>query len=165
MQTPWGEFPVADAHTHFFSRRLFQSLAAQASRSVEQVIALLGWELPADDPRELARVWVAELDRHGVARAALIASIPGDAASVLAAQAERPDRFWAYAMVNPAAENAPVVEGLDAVCFFPAMHRYSIHDARVQPWLDQAAAHGCAVFVHCGVLSVGVRKKLGLISP
>jgi predicted TIM-barrel fold metal-dependent hydrolase len=165
MQTPWGDFPVADAHTHFFSRRLFQSLAAQCSRSLEQVMESLGWQLPPEDPAVLARTWAAELDRHGVARAALIASMPGDEASVLAAKAERPDRFWAYAMVNPAAENASITEGLDAVCFFPAMHRYAMHDARVQPLLDQAAAHGCAVFVHCGVLSVGVRKKLGLSSP
>ena len=28
-----------------------------------------------------------------------------------------------------------------------------------------AATPGTAVFVHCGVLSVGVRKKLGLPSP
>ena len=165
MQTPWGDFPVYDAHTHFFSRRLFQSLAAQCSRSLDQVVASLGWQLPPEDPAELARTWAAELDRHGVARAALIASIPGDEASVMAARAACPDRFWAYAMVNPAAENASVAEGLDAVCFFPAMHRYSMHDQRVQPLLDQAAAHGCAVFVHCGVLSVGVRKKLGLSSP
>jgi hypothetical protein len=45
------------------------------------------------------------------------------------------------------------------------MHLYSMHDPRVEPLLEQAAAHRCAVFVHCGVLSVGVRKKLGLPSP
>jgi uncharacterized protein len=165
MQTPWGDFVVADAHTHFFSRRLFQSLAAQCSKTLGQVMEALGWQLPPEDPAELARTWAAELDRHGVARAALIASMPGDEASVLAARAERPDRFWAFAMVNPAAESIPVAEGLDAICLFPAMHRYSMQDARVQPVLDQAAAQGCAVFVHCGVLSVGVRKKLGLSSP
>jgi len=165
MQTPWGDFPVADAHTHFFSRRVFQSLAAQCSRSVDEVVLSLGWQMPPEDPVELAHTWAAELDRHSVDRAALIASVPGDEASVLAARDECPHRFWAFAMVNPASENATVVEGLDAVCFFPAMHRYSIHDARVQPLLDQAASRGCAVFVHCGVLSVGVRKKLGLSSP
>jgi predicted TIM-barrel fold metal-dependent hydrolase len=132
---------------------------------VDDVILSLAWQLPPEDPAELARTWAAELDRHGVARAALIASMPGDEASVLAARAEFPDRFWAFAMVNPAAANVSVVDGLDAVCFFPAMHRYSIQDVRVQPLLDQAAAHGCAVFVHCGVLSVGVRRKLGLSSP
>jgi predicted TIM-barrel fold metal-dependent hydrolase len=165
MHTAWGDIPVSDAHTHFFSRRFFQSLATQCGKTIEEVGSSLGWQLPADDPADLARTWQAELDRQGVARAALIASFPGDEASVLAAKAECPDRFWAYAMVNPMAENAAVAEGLDAICLFPAMHRFSMNDVRVQPLLDQAAARGCAVFVHCGVLSVGVRKKLGLSSP
>ena len=26
MQTPWGEFAVADAHVHFFSRRFFAAM-------------------------------------------------------------------------------------------------------------------------------------------
>jgi predicted TIM-barrel fold metal-dependent hydrolase len=40
-----------------------------------------------------------------------------------------------------------------------------LHDDRVQQIVSVAAAHpGTAVFVHCGVLSVGVRKKLGLPS-
>jgi predicted TIM-barrel fold metal-dependent hydrolase len=58
-----------------------------------------------------------------------------------------------------------VPDGLRAICLFPAMHRYSMHDAVVEPLLAQAAAHRCAVFVHCGVLTVGIRKRLGLSSP
>jgi predicted TIM-barrel fold metal-dependent hydrolase len=94
----------------------------------------------------------------------MIASIPGDEASVFAARAAHP-RFLAYAMVNPLAENAAVVPGLDAICLFPAMHRFSLHDPKVQPLLDQAADENCAVFVHCGALTVGFRRKLGLPSP
>jgi predicted TIM-barrel fold metal-dependent hydrolase len=46
------------------------------------------------------------------------------------------------------------------------MHRYSIQDERVRPLLEAAVAHpGIAIFVHCGVLTVGVRAKLGLPSP
>ena len=164
MQTPWGDFPVSDAHTHFFSRRFFESLAAESGRGVQEVADTLGWQLPAEDPAELAKVWAAELDGYGVSQAALIASIPGDEASVTAARAAHP-RFLAYAMVNPLAEGASVAGGLDAICLFPAMHRYSINDPAVQTLLDQAADQGCAVFVHCGVLTVGVRKKLGLPSP
>ena len=52
-----------------------------------------------------------------------------------------------------------------AMCLFPAMHRFSIQDERARRLFDVAAATpGTAVFVHCGVLSVGVRKKLGLPS-
>lgn len=165
MQTPWGDFPVSDAHAHFFSRRFFEALAAQCGKPAEEVAGSLGWQLPPENPAELARTWATELDGQGVARAALIASVPGDESSVLAAVAACPSRFFAFAMVNPLAENAAVAAGLHAICLFPAMHRYSLHDPKVALLLDQAAAQGCAVFVHCGVLTVGVRKKLGLPSP
>lgn len=165
MQTPWGECAAVDAHIHFFSRRFFEVLASQAGKSAESVAAELGWELPPSDAAELARRWTAELDTQGVARAAMIASVPGDAASVRAAAVACPGRFLAYAMVNPLADSPDVIDGLDALCFFPAMHQYFIHDRKVEPFLEQAAARGALVFVHCGVLTVGVRTKLGLPSP
>ena len=132
--------------------------------SAEEVAGTLNWDLPPEDPGELGRKWAAELDGHGISRAALMASIPGDADSVQAAVEACPKRFLAFAMVNPR-EDPPPAARLDAMCLFPAMHRYSMHDARVQPLLDQAAAQGCALFVHCGALTVGVRRKLGLPSP
>src|SRR5579883_3633223 len=102
MQTPWGECTVADAHVHFFSRRFFELLAAQAGKHIETIAAELRWELPTD-PVEAGKRWAAELDVHGVRKAALIASVPGDADSVRAAAAACPGRFLAYAMVNPRA--------------------------------------------------------------
>ena len=46
------------------------------------------------------------------------------------------------------------------------MHRYDLQDERVRQLFDACAARpGTAVFVHCGVLSVGARTKLGLPSP
>lgn len=55
---------------------------------------------------------------------------------------------------------------LRGICLFPAMHGYRLDDERVKEVFAAAAAHrGAAVFVHCGVLTVGVRKKLGLPSP
>jgi len=165
MQTPWGDCAVSDAHVHFFSRRFFEALGAQCGKTAAEVAAAVDWELPPPDPTELARQWVGELDTHGVERAALIASIPGDEASTVAAVNAHPDRFYAYAMVNPLAEHAAVARGLRAICLFPAMHLFSMQDPRVEPLLEQAAARHCAVFVHCGVLSVGVRQKLGLPSP
>src|SRR5207247_11422416 len=116
--------------------------------------------------------WATELDGQGVARAALIASLPGDEASVEVAVSEFPSRFLGYFMVNPLEEGA--VErvqialrcGLHAVCLFPAMHRYSIQDPKVDAVIQTVAGfRGRAVFVHGGVLTVGVRKKLGLSSP
>jgi predicted TIM-barrel fold metal-dependent hydrolase len=165
MQTPWGECAVWDAHVHFFSRRFFDSLATQTGQSVDSIAAELGWELPPTDPAALASRWVAELDRHGIERAAVIASLPGDEPSVTTAAASSSNRLLAYAMVNPLAAQPSVLAGLNAVCFFPAMHGYFIHDPRVTPLIEQAEAQGSLVFVHCGVLTVGVRKKLELASP
>jgi len=173
IQTPWGRLPVADAHVHFFSHRFFSSLAEQKGIAAAQIGPLLNWQLPPSDPAELADVWVPELDQHGVERVALIASVPGDAESVIAAVRRHPTRFYGYMMVNPVAPHAleqaktALASGhIHAFCFFPAMHRYSIQDDRVAALLQLLAARPAALaFVHCGVLSVGVRKALGLPSP
>src|SRR5262249_18750042 len=62
--------------------------------------------------------------------------------------------------------SAAVAGGLSGICLFPAMHRYALHDERVTPIYEIAQSNpGTVVFAHCGVLSVGVRKKLGLASP
>ena len=172
MLTPWGDFAVADAHVHFFSRNFFSALGSQAGKTVEQVAETAGWVLPPEDPAELGRAWAAELDGHGVRHAALIASMPGDEASVESALAECPDRFFGFFMVNPLEEGAlervqiALRCGLHAVCLFPGMHRYPMSDARAEAVIKAAAdSGGRAVFVHCGVLTVGIRKKLGLPSP
>lgn len=170
--TPWGDLEVRDAHIHFFSHRFFSSLATESRRTVDEIGAALGWEMPAAEPERLADRWARELDRHGVGQAAVIASVHGDEGSVAAAVARCPDRFFGYFMLNPcardAAERASKVldTGLRAVCFFPAMHRYSMDDERADAILRLIAAKpGTCAFVHCGVLTVGVRNKLGLPSP
>ena len=172
METPWGTLPISDAHIHFFSHRFFSTLADQKKAPLNSLEPLLGWQMPDEDPEQLAAAWVQELDRHGISKAVLIASVPGDQDSVIAAVERFRDRFYGYMMVNPTAPDAAVqVESalssgnMHGLCFFPAMHCYSIQDERVQKLLDVAAAKpGTVVFVHCGVLSVGVRRKLGLPS-
>jgi predicted TIM-barrel fold metal-dependent hydrolase len=130
MKTPWGDLPVCDAHIHFFSHRFFEMLGGGER---------LGWELPTEDPRLLAARWESELDRHGVSKALLIASLPGDEASVEAAVGAFPERFRAIFLVNPLETGTPeLVEAalrrgkLQGVAFFPAMHRYSMNDNRAQ---------------------------------
>jgi predicted TIM-barrel fold metal-dependent hydrolase len=157
---------INDAHCHFFSTPFFAALGGDSA------LATLGWDAPGS-AEALADRWVAGLDRAGVSRAALIASIPGDAASVGAAVARHRGRFVGFFMVDPTQPAAPAStasaidnEGLRAICLFPAMHRYSIQDERARKIIEVAAERpGTAVFVHCGVLSVGVRRKLGLPSP
>lgn len=171
-QTPWGVIPVADAHIHFFSHGYFRLLAAQKpGLTVEAIEPILGWDMPPESPAGLAARWAAELDRQGVERACLLASLPGDEASVAAAVAAFPARFRGYFFFNPCAPDAldrleqAWTAGLSVPCLFPAMHHYPMHDPRAMAVVERVAARKGVLFVHCGVLSVGVRKKLGLPSP
>ena len=160
---------INDAHCHFFSSRFLELLAPDAGRG-DELVFRLQWD-PPGTPTELGDRWIAELDRHGVGRAALIASIPGDAVSVAEAVAHHPHRFVGFFMHNPMAVDADAVLArslkdyqMDGICLFPAMHGYRLGDECVERVFRAAADGGAAVFVHCGVLTVGVRKKLGLPS-
>jgi predicted TIM-barrel fold metal-dependent hydrolase len=167
---------ICDAHCHFFSSRFLELLTAGVPGFPDTgrylaVSHRLGWQDPGT-AEELADRWIAELDRHGVARAAMIASIPGDEDSVTVAVRRHPTRLVGFFMFNPAAgevgtrlTRALGERQLRGICLFPAMHGYRLDDERVKEAFAAAADRGAAVFVHCGVLTVGVRKKLGLPSP
>ena len=83
-------------HCHFFSEQFFATLGRQrppgSQQSAADIVAALGWDRPGS-PEDLADRWVKELDRAGVARAALIASVPGDEESVARAVARHPSRI------------------------------------------------------------------------
>jgi predicted TIM-barrel fold metal-dependent hydrolase len=168
--------PVADAHVHFFSSGFFRALGAARPTSViapgdaaVTVPEQLGWTSPGTD-EALADTWADELDRHAVSNAMLIASAPGDEKSVATALARHPSRFIGAFMYDPAAPDAAnrlasaFALGLKTVCLFPAMHKVAVDDPRSVEVFETAARAGGAVFVHCGVLSIGARKKLGLSS-
>lgn len=162
---------INDAHIHFFSPGFFAGLGATRQR-----VTALGFDFP-ESAEALAARWIADLDRHGVGRAALIASLPGDADSVAKAVALHPSRFTGFFMLDPTREDAityaqrALDEGLRTICLFPAMHRYPLYDECVARVFELAAGRRggtvgpISVFVHCGVLSVGIRKKLLLASP
>ncbi len=163
---------ICDAHCHFFSRRFLEILTKDtphAARGLERVADSLAWDLP-DSAESLADRWVGELDKHGVDRATLIASVPGDGNSVVVAVRRHPSRFVGFFMFNPVASDADLQleRGLDAglrgICLFPAMHGYQLDDQRVAGVFAAAERQRAAMFVHCGALTVGVRKKLGLPS-
>jgi uncharacterized protein len=168
--------PTCDAHCHFFSTRFLEVLTSGVPGWPDQdraaaVSHRLGWQEPGT-AEALADRWAAELDRHTVSRAALIASIPGDEESVAVTVRRHPSQFVGFFMFNPAAgeiatrlARALGPLGLRGICLFPAMHGFRLDDESVKDVFAAAADHGAAVFVHCGVLTVGVRKKLGLASP
>ncbi len=160
---------INDAHCHFFSSRFLELLAPDLG-TADDIAARLQWDAPGT-ATELGDRWIAELDRHDVARAALIASVPGDAASVAEAVAHHPHRLVGFFMHNPTGlDSDAVLERslsnfqMQAICLFPAMHGYGLDDECVERVFRAATEHGAAVFVHCGILTVGVRKKLGLPS-
>jgi predicted TIM-barrel fold metal-dependent hydrolase len=175
MKTHWGDIDVADAHVHFFSHTFFKALATQKGQPdrVDELIAQLAWEAPPTLNAELGKRWIQELDRHGVSQSILMSSIPDDEASSAEAVQAFPNRFYGYFMFNPKtadaggrAARAFDQHRMQGLCLFPAMHRFSIQDELVQPVLAEAEKRrNVVIFVHTGVLTVGVRKKLGLPSP
>lgn len=177
--TPFGDLEIFDAHTHFFSHKFFETLTGQSpqlgkeSNPIERVGEMTGWTMPPRDPADLAAIWASELDRHGVSGALMIASVPGDEESVASAAAAFPDRIAGAFMFDPTKPDAESRArrafddlGLRVVCLFPAMNHYSMAENEGVRAVAALASErpGTAVFVHCGALSVGVRKKLGLPS-
>ncbi|HKQ78511.1 MAG TPA: amidohydrolase family protein [Blastocatellia bacterium] len=175
----FGDLEVFDAHTHFFSHKFFDTLAAQSpqlgkeSNAIERAGEITGWKMPPLDPAELAAIWTSEFDRHGVTGALMIASVPGDEESVAAAVAAFPDRIVGAFMFDPTKPDAESRArrafddlGLRVICLFPAMHHYSMAENEGVRAIAALVGErpGAAVFVHCGALSVGVRKKFGLPS-
>lgn len=166
---------INDAHCHLFSAGFFRTLGKSVpdvkGDAADELTARLGWAAPGTDTA-LADTWASELDRHHVERAMLMASVPGDEAAVAAVVARHPTRFVGGFMFSPAApdpdvriERAFANPHLSVACLFPAMHGVSLDDASTDAVFAAAQQHSRAVFVHCGLLSVGVRKKLGLPSP
>lgn len=156
---------------HFFSHNFFRTLTASLP-SPDELRENLPFEFPPEDPAALASRWVEELDRNGISRSVLIASVPGDEESVAAAASAYPERFIPYFMLNPGAPDALDRARrafrdlkLRGVCFFPAMHHFHLWEKDLRPILEVVASHRGIAFVHCGILKVGVRDKLGLPSP
>ncbi len=178
--TPFGEIEICDAHCHFFSHKLFETLIGQSPKlgkeadPIGRVAELTGWMMPPLNPAELGGIWATELDKFDVSAAMLIASVPGDEDSVATAVAAFPERFFGAFMFDPTKPDAEARAKrafddlkLRVACLFPAMQQYSIAENEGARAVVALAAErpGTAVFVHCGALSVGIRKKLGLKSP
>jgi uncharacterized protein len=165
---------IEDAHLHFFSKTVFGFYARQVESFREELdpaaaaAAWLSVEPPAAEPEALAARWASELDVHGVARAALFGSAPGEHNNVARAARSQPGRFLPFQMVNPrGADLAGVLRQLAeheirGVLLFPAMHGYYADEDACRPIYTAAREHGFVVFVHVGRLQIGIREKLGI---
>ena len=165
---------TGDAHLHFFSRGVFGDLARQvealaaAPDPAAAAIERLGVEPPPHEPEALAARWSAELDRHGVERALLFGSAPGEAETVARAVRARPDRFAAAQMLNPRAPGAAAAPerfaalGLRGILLLPALHELFPDDPACLPIYEAAARLRLVVIVSIGPLRIPVRERLGL---
>jgi hypothetical protein len=135
------------------------------------VSTLLGWDPPgrptrspiAGSPSSIAISRARRADRQHPGRRRVGGggdrAAPVAARRLLHAQSRGPDaaeRLLARARRLAAAR----------VCLFPAMHHYRWTDERVSGDRSRpppSRARRCSS--HCGVLTVGVRKRLGLASP
>lgn len=178
-QTPFGELEIFDSHTHFFSHNFFSILSKQSpvlkveTNPVEKIGEMTGFQMPPENPRDLAKIWVEELDKNKIAKALLMASLPNDESSIAEAVSAFPDRIFGGFFFNPLQENA--IERakhafddlhLKMICLFPAMHGFSVADNENVKAIAELVSQRkwTAIFVHCGALSVGIRGKISLKS-
>lgn len=176
MRTELGEMRVIDAHAHFFSYPFFMQFVEALRQGLPRddpyrgLAERLGWELPTPDHTALGRRWIQEMDKHGLDRMVLIASLPGDEDSILAAVRAFPQRIIGYFMLDPTRADAAertkkaLADGLRGVCLFPAMHHFHVWEERCYPVYEAAQEARAIVFTHFGILKIGVRDKLGMPS-
>lgn len=170
---------IFDAHTHLFGRWYYAALWKQKHGSEpgdQDLFCMLkhaGLVLPPTDPAEHAAMIVNQMRGHGVDRAVLFTSLPGEQFAVAAACRASSGRLIGYTMVNPRAADALNLArrdltdlGLRGIELFPAMHRFDPSDESLAyPFYELAAKLGSPVFVHVGLLRVKLREKLGLACP
>ena len=166
--------PVVDAHFHLFSRPYFEAVAAQApgTDAVEERLERLarrgGIEVPGADLSAHVARWLAEFDRHGVAKAVCFSSAPEEVPAVIEAAAASKGRLMPVALVNPLMPEAPAKakallreKGFRGVLLFPALHRYRAGGPEAKAVLREVADAGGIAYVQCGLLKVPVRDLLG----
>jgi predicted TIM-barrel fold metal-dependent hydrolase len=173
-----GAMSIQDAHTHFFSRPFFRALAGMSALKEEpealiaRVAAQAKLELPNESTAAHRDRWLAEMDRHGVARMVSFASVPPEAETVAEAARGSGGRLIPYTLVNPKDEKAPAFAekalgslGMRGLLTFPAMHHFRPGEACLQPILELARQHKAPVIVHCGLLRVKLRDLMGVPRP
>ena len=157
---------IVDAHSHFFSRRFFETLAQGDEGKIAAVAEQTGIEIPPPDVAAHLARWIAELDAKGVAHLVTFASLPEEAPAVAEAVELAGGRLSACALVNPDAPDSAEIArnpAFSGVLLFPAMHHFHVADAdAVMSVTDEREA---LVFVHCGMLVVKLRDLFGLPRP
>jgi predicted TIM-barrel fold metal-dependent hydrolase len=166
---------IFDCHAHFFSRDFFAAMARQKdpAADVDRVLNDLAQrtkiELPPSDALAHLKRWLAELDRHGVERAVVFASLPEEAAAVAEAVKNSAGRLVGFCLVNSKMEGAAHRVhmlahdcGYRGVMLFPALHHYHLFDTSLLPFFEAVAECRMNVLTHFGILQVKLRDAFGL---
>ena len=170
IATAFGPHRIFDAHTHFFTQGFLANLGKVAGLQPDAAIVALrlGWEVPPKEPAEVGRVWLTEFDKYGVDRAIAIHTLPGDLETAGAGIAATAGRLTGYVTIDPASPTAvttlgrAIALGFRGLALFPGMFRFSMTSDAAYVLLQMANTHRMNVMVHCGVLKVSFRNKLGL---
>ncbi len=166
---------IFDSHLHFFSRDFFAAMARQKdpAANVNHVLNDLASrakiELPASEVLSHLKRWLDELDRYGVERSVVFASLPEEAAAVAEAVRNSNGRLAGFCMINPKMEGAAQRVhtlakdlGYRGVMLFPALHHYHLFDASLLSFFEAVAENHLQVLTHFGILQVKLRDALGL---
>ncbi len=167
--------PIFDSHLHFFSRDFFAAMVRQKNptANIDQALDDLAQrakiELPPSEVLAHLKRWLGELDRHGVERALVFASLPEEAAAVAEALKNSAGRFVGFCMANPRMDGAVHRVhklahecGYRGVMLFPALHHYHLFDASLLPFFEAVAECRMNVLAHFGILQVKLRDAIGL---
>jgi len=166
---------LVDFHTHFFSRTFFETLAGLSplegtpEEKLERATRSLRIELPAPVPADHLSRWLGEMDRHGVAHMVTFASLPQEHDVVAEAVAASGGRLSGFAILDPGRPEAPErleellgERGYRGALLFPAMHRFALDGPQADAVFSVLGEHGAPVIVHCGLLGIPLRDRLGL---
>ncbi len=166
---------LIDFHTHFFSRTLFDVLAAASplegtpSERMERTTRSLGVALPAADPAEHLQRWLAEMDLHGISHLVSFASVPEELPVLAQVGTRARGRISPFALVDPTRPEAAgrlsallEEQGFRGALLFPAQHRYRLDGPEAAAVFEVLEAFEAPTIVHCGLLRVPLRERFGL---
>lgn len=169
------ETTVVDFHSHFFCRDFFEALVAQSPLPGDDATKLVdlcertGIELPEPDVAAHTERWIAEMDEKGLDHLVTFASVPEEIPAVAEAARLSAGRISPIALVNPKLPGAPEKvrgllseQGFRGVLIFPAMHHYHIDGPEARALYEVLAEQRAPVYVHCGLLVVTLRDRLGI---
>jgi len=169
------KFEVWDAHVHFFSFNFFKTLIRMKDKeiSLSDEFARLrenfGIETPPVSPVQLARRWIDEMEKYGISKIVLFASIPEDILSVSTAIAAFPDKFIGFFTLNPLIENIDLEikhalenMGMKGLILFPALYHVHVHDELLEKIYLIAEKYHCVILTHFGILKIPIREAIGI---